>query len=89
MSLLLKLKESIIGEVEISLAVSEAEKPMELENMSLGKRISFGLRERTRGNVLMTRVIWSVENPWLLKRARTESGFLEEARLANLEFRFS
>lgn len=81
-----KLYDSIFGEEEIIFAVSEVENPIELKNMSLGEITSSGLSDRTRGKDLMTLVIWSLVKPWSLKRARTESGFLDETNLTNLEF---
>lgn len=74
-----------MGQFEISFAVSELVSPIERKNKSLGKRTDSGFTMRMLGNELTTLVICSKVKPLVLRRARTESGLLEDESFTNLD----
>lgn len=72
-----------MGQFEMSFAVSTLDSPIERKNKSFGERTSWGLTMRMLGNDLTTLVICSKVKPWFLRRARTESGLLEDESFTN------
>ncbi|KAG5560646.1 hypothetical protein RHGRI_003842 [Rhododendron griersonianum] len=71
-------------DIEVNLAISVIERPLDLRNSSLGKRDFWGSRIITGGYFVMALEIWVWVNPWFLKNAKTESGLSGVSNLTYL-----
>ena len=65
--------------------MSRPENPLDRKNLILGKKVFSGHDESIVGREWTNFVIWVFERPWLLKKARTESGLLGVLKWRYLE----
>lgn len=70
-----RLDPRILGHLLTKRTISEGETPFESKNWNFGESLLSALQARMLGNLLTMLLIWAWVNPFLVKKAMTESGF--------------